>query len=102
MIGYLQELDRELTETGELLDQNGLSGPRGARTLRARPNGSPSISDGLRTGATDFLAGYWVIDVAKPERAIEIALRISRTPGPGGEPVNQQVEIHELGEPPEA
>jgi hypothetical protein len=42
-----------------------------------------------------------VLDVTSPERAIEIATRISATPGRGGAPVNQQVEFHPIGAPPE-
>jgi hypothetical protein len=101
MVVFMRSLDAELRDSGELLELNGLSGPAGARTVRARPDGEPSVHDGLREGAADFLAGYWVVDVASPERAVEIATRISATPGPGGEPVNQQVEIHAIGEPPD-
>jgi hypothetical protein len=68
--------------------------------VRARPDGSPLVSDGLRAEAGDCLAGYWVVDVASQERAIEIAAQISATPGPGGAPLNQQVEVHAIGEPP--
>jgi hypothetical protein len=65
----------------------------------AQADGTAVVGYGLRDGATDFLAGYWVVEVASPERAVEIATQISVTPGPGGEPVNMQVEIHEIGEP---
>jgi hypothetical protein len=101
MVGYMRELDADLRASGELLDDNGLAGPGSARTVRAQADGEPLVRDGLREGATDFLAGYWVVDVASPERAVEIATRISVTPGRGGTPVNQQVEVHAIGEPPE-
>ena len=101
MIGSMRELDADLRGRGELLHDNGLAGPGSARTVRAEPDGTPSVRDGLRAGASDCLAGYWVVDVASPERAVEIATRISLTPGPRGEPINQQVEVHEIGEPPE-
>jgi hypothetical protein len=99
MVGYMLALDGELRASGELLDDNGLTGPASARTVQAQADGTPIVRDGLRDGATDFLAGYWVVEVASAERAVEIATRISITPGPGGEPVNMQVEIHEIGEP---
>jgi hypothetical protein len=101
MVGSMRELDADLRESGELLHDNGLAGPGSARTVRAGPDGTPAVRDGLREGATDFLAGYWVVDVASPERAVEIATRISLTPGPGGKPVNQQVEVHAIGEAPD-
>ena len=101
MVEFMRSLDAELRDSGELLELNGLRGPSGVRTVRAQADGKPLVRDGLRTGAEDFLAGYWVVDVASPERAVEIATRISATPGPGGAPVNQQVEVHAIGEPPE-
>jgi hypothetical protein len=101
MVEFMRTLDKDLSDSGELLELNGLSGPAAARTVRAQADGDALVTDGLRAGAGDFLIGYWVVDVASPERAIEIATRISATPGPGGAPVNQQVEIHPIGEPPE-
>jgi hypothetical protein len=101
MVEYMRELDKDLTDSGELLELNGLSGPAAARTVRTQAGGDPLVSDGLRAGASDFLIGYWVVDVASPERAIEIATRISATPGPGGAPVDQQVEVHPIGEAPD-
>jgi len=101
MVEFMRALDADLRQRGELLDLNGLSGPAEASTVRAQADGAPLVRDGLRAGAEDFLAGYWVVDVASRERAVEIATRISAVPGPGGAPVNQQVEIHPIGEPPE-
>lgn len=101
MIEFMHQLNKELGDTGELVELNGLSGPGAARTVRAQPDGDPFVAEGLRAGAKDSLIGYWVIDVASPERMIEIATRISATPGPGGAPVNQQVEVHEIGTAPE-
>ncbi len=63
--------------------------------------GDALVSDGLRGEGKDSLIGYWVVDVASPERAIEIATRISATPGPGGVALDQPVEVHPIGEPPE-
>ena len=101
MIEYMHELDRDLRASGELLDSNGLGGPGAAKTIRAQADGSAGVSDGLRAESSDALIGYWVVDVASPERAIEIATLVSATPGPGGAPVNQPVELHPIGEAPE-
>jgi hypothetical protein len=101
MIGYMIALDADLRASGELLDDNGLAGPGSARTVQAQTGGATVVRDGLRDGAKDFLAGYWLVDVASPERAVEIATHISLTPGPGGNPVNQQVEVHAIGERPD-
>jgi hypothetical protein len=101
MVTFMRQLDKELRDAGELVELNGLSGPGAARTVRAQPDGDALVTEGLRTGAKDSLIGYWVIDVASPERMIEIATRISATPGPGGAPVNQQIEVHEVGTAPD-
>jgi len=101
MIEYMHELDRDLRDSGELLESNGLGGPGAARTIRAQADGSAGVTDGLRGEGRDALIGYWVVDVASPERAVEIATRVSATPGPGGAPVNQPVELHPIGEAPE-
>jgi hypothetical protein len=101
MIEYMHALDRDLRGSGELLDSNGLGGPGAAKTIRAQADGSAAVTDGLRGEGRDALIGYWVVDVASPERAAEIASRVSATPGPGGAPVNQPVELHPIGEAPE-
>jgi hypothetical protein len=101
MVEVMQELNKDLREAGELVELNGLSGPGAAQTVRAQQQGGPLVTDGIRDGATDCVIGYWVVDVASPERMVEIAARISATPGPGGAPVNLQVEVHPIGEAPE-
>lgn len=100
MVNFMHELDKELTDTGELLDAQGLSGPAQARTVQAGQDGDTQVIDGLPADK-EFLIGYWLVDVTSPERAVEIAARISATPGPGGAPVNQPVELHPVGQPPE-
>ncbi len=39
------------------------------------------ITDGIFPESKEFLLGYWIVDVATPERAYEIAGRISAAPG---------------------
>lgn len=100
MIHYMKTLDKELYDSGELLYENGLAGPAAAKTVRAQAGGAPVVADGLHPAEKDFLVGYWVIDVRDEARAVEIAARISATPGPGGAPVNQPVEVHLITGPP--
>ncbi|WP_344217358.1 YciI family protein [Kribbella sancticallisti] len=97
MVEYMRVLNRELQEAGELLEVRGLSGPDEMKTLRTQDDGEPIITDGPFSETKEVLAGYWVVDVASEERAFEIAARVSRTPGPGGRPLNQAVEIHPAG-----
>lgn len=101
MTGYMNELNRELAETGEWVDGQGLGGPRRAMTVRARPGEEPLVTDGPFVEAKEVLAGYLVVDVASPERAVEIAARISAAPGKGGVPSNGPIEMHPVMDGPD-
>lgn len=46
--------------------------------------------------AKEFLLGYCIIDVESPERAYEIAARISGALGPGGVPTNMPIEVRQI------
>jgi hypothetical protein len=100
MVGFMDELNKELAESGELVEGRGLSGPDRMKTVQAAEDGEPIVTDGPFSETKEVLAGYWVVDVKNEERALEIALRISQAPGPGGKPCNQPVEVHPEGEAP--
>jgi hypothetical protein len=97
MVKYMHELDQDLRDSGELVETRGLAGPDQMKTLQAQEDGEPIITDGPFGETKEVLAGYWVVDVASEARVLELAEHISRTPGPGGRPVNQAVEIHPEG-----
>jgi hypothetical protein len=103
MINFMHGINQDLVASGELVDAQGLAGPEAAKTVRARQDGDgePLITDGPFSETKEVLAGYWLLDVASEERALEIAARISATPGPGGVLINQPVEVHPVGEEPE-
>lgn len=91
-IAFMMGLNRELHERGELVSAEGLSFPDQAKLVRADKNGRP-ITDGVFPESKEFLAGFWIIDVDGPERAYDIAARISAAPGPGGTPLNMPIEV---------
>jgi hypothetical protein len=93
--GILAKLNRELTESGEFVVTQGLAAPHEAKTVRGLEHGTP-ITDGVFPESKEFLLGYWIVDVASPERAYEIAGRISAAPGPGGVPTNMPIEVRQL------
>lgn len=97
MVKYMRELDEDLKDSGELVETRGLTGPDQMKTLQAQEDGEPIITDGPFSETKEVLAGYWVVDVASEARVLELAEHISRTPGPGGLPVNQAVEIRPEG-----
>jgi hypothetical protein len=99
-IGFMHQLNRDLTESGELVSGEGLAPPAQARIVRARRDGAPTVSDGPFAESKEFLAGYWIVDVDRPERAYEIAARVSAAPGPGGVPLDMPLEVRPVGAAP--
>jgi hypothetical protein len=95
-IGFMKRFSHELEEAGELVGAEGLAAPAQARIVRARKDGTPEVTDGPFAEAKEFLAGYWIVDVDRPERAYAIAARASAAPGPGGAPLNMAIEVREV------
>jgi hypothetical protein len=94
-MAVLHTLNKELTDSGEFVATQGLAGPDEARIVRGEKNGAP-VTDGVFPESKEFLLGYWIVDVATPERAYAIAGRISTAPGPGGVPTNMPIEVRRL------
>ena len=100
-IGFMLALNRELSESGELVGAEGLATPGEARIVRAGRNGVPTVTDGPFPEAKEFLAGYWIVDVDRTERAYEIAGKASSAPGPGGTPLIIPIEVRQVMSAPE-
>jgi hypothetical protein len=95
-IAFMQNLNRELTDSGELVGAEGLAAPREAKVVRAGKSGVPAVTDGPFPEAKEFLAGFWIVDVDRPERAYEIAAKASAAPGPGGAPLIIPIEVRQV------
>lgn len=74
----------------------GLSAPGAARIVRAGTNGVPAVTDGPFPETKEFLAGYWIVEVDRAQRAYEIAARASAAPGPDGSPLRLAIEVREV------
>jgi hypothetical protein len=98
-IGFMKDLARDLSEAGVLVGAEGLAGPEEAKLVRAQKNGPP-ITDGPFPETKEFLAGYWMVDVASPQDAYEIAARASAAPGHGGVPMNMPIEVRQVMQAP--
>ena len=90
---FMMRLSDDLKATAELVSAEALGGPEQARFVRA---GDIPVTDGIFAESKEFLAGYWLLDVASPERARAIALAVSAAPGPGGAPLNLEIEVREV------
>jgi hypothetical protein len=100
-VAFMIRLNQELAASGELVDAQGLAGFDQHKTVQAREGGPPVVTDGPFLESKEFLAGYWLIECADLDRAVEIAARISTAPGKGGAPMNFPVELRPIGVKPE-
>jgi hypothetical protein len=91
MIAFMKDLNRELEESGELVDSQGLVDPSQATTVRFQ-EGAPIPTDGPFAEAKESLAGYFIID-ATDERAMDIASRIVAT-------IEEPIEVRRVADAP--
>jgi hypothetical protein len=78
------------------VEAQGLTGPELARVVTSDGRSAPVVTDGPFPESKEFLAGYWIVDVESPERAVEIAAQASAAPGPGGVPIQQPIEVRQV------
>jgi hypothetical protein len=94
-IAFMIDFAGKLGAAGELVAAEGLASPSQAKLVRASQAGKP-LTDGVFPESKEFLAGYWIIDVATAERAYQIAALASAAPGVGGAPLNMGIEVREI------
>jgi hypothetical protein len=75
MIKFMQDLDKDLRKSGELVSDEGLADGSTAKTVRFQ-NGIPVPTDGPFAESKESLVGYWIVDVESEHRALEIASKI--------------------------
>jgi len=94
-IQFMKDLNRDLQKSGEFVEAQGLTPPGQAKLVKYG-TGGPIVSDGPFAEAKEFLAGFWIIEVDRRERAYEIAARASSAPGPDGKPLVIPIELREV------
>lgn len=87
MYAFMSALNDDLSETGEMLDGQGLAEPAKIRHVSPGADGKAVITDGPYSETKELLCGYWVLECDSLERVTEIADRITRCPQPVGAPV---------------
>ena len=95
-IEFQQALNAELAELGELVDAQGLAAPEQAKFVVSDGASAPVVTDGPYPESKELLAGYRLIDVETPARALEIAARASAAPGPDGAAIRQPIEVRQV------
>jgi hypothetical protein len=92
---FMEAFNKELAESGELVDTRGLSAPAHTRRIQLR-SGVPVVTDGPYPETQEVLAGFWVVDCESFDRATEIAARLANCPNPGGIDVDPFVDVRPL------
>ncbi|MFJ4203753.1 YciI family protein [Streptomyces sviceus] len=86
MYAFMGAVNDDLSETGEMLDAQGLAEPAKIRHVRRDADGKAVITDGPYSETKELLCGYWVLECESLERVTEIAERIAQCPQPAGAP----------------
>jgi hypothetical protein len=81
MVAFMQSFNKDLEESGELVETRGLTAPVHTRRLRLQ-DGVPVVTDGPYAETQEVLAGYWIVECASFDRATEIAARLTSCPAP--------------------
>ena len=94
-LDYYKALHKELVESGEVVEAEGLAGPNLAKIVTS-DGVSPVVTDGPFQEFKEWLAGYQIVDVESEARAIEIAAKLSAVPGPGGIAMQQPIQVRQV------
>jgi hypothetical protein len=74
MHALMESIHKDLVESGELVDAQGLTAPVHARRVQLQ-NGVPVVTDGPYPETQEVLAGYTIVECESFDRATEIAAR---------------------------
>jgi len=99
-IQYMQDMERRLLDSGELVSSEGLS--MGGAWVRFDGEGRPPVVDGPFAETKDLIAGWMLIDVDSYDRALELASELSAAPWAGGKPLGEWLEVREVMSAPPA
>ena len=76
------EFIETIRQSGELVMTQALDDPSNSAVVRVR-DGVPAVTDGPYLEAKEFLGGYYLLECADRERAIELAAMIPDAGVPG-------------------
>ena len=68
MGAFMESFNRELDESGELIETLGLDAPVHTRRIQLKA-GLPVVTDGPYAETQEVLAGYWIVECASFDRA---------------------------------
>ena len=97
MGAFMEAFNRELDESGELVETRGLDAPVHTRRIQLR-EGLPVVTDGPYAETQEVLAGYWIVECASFDRATEIAARLASVPGPASVAARAYADVRPIVE----
>jgi hypothetical protein len=97
MGAFMEAFNKDLAESGELVETRGLTAPVHARRLQLK-EGVPVVTDGPYAETYEVLAGYWIVDCESFDRATEIAARLSTCPGPVAAAARAYADVRPIAE----
>jgi hypothetical protein len=97
MGAFMESFNKELGESGELVETRGLTDPVHTRRIRLQ-DGIPVVTDGPYAETAEVIAGYWIVECASFDRATEIAAQLTRCPGPGQVAEREFVDVRPIAE----
>ena len=100
MVEFMNTLNQGLRKAGQWVSGEGLVSPDEARLVTAKPDGTPSVTDGPFAESKEFIAGFWIVETKTADEAYQLAAKVSTCPGPGGKPLNMPIEVRQVGDPP--
>jgi hypothetical protein len=70
MIEDIHALNREMIAAGARVFAGGLTPPRNAKSLRAKPDGKVLITDGPYLETKEHIGGFWILEAADLDEAL--------------------------------
>jgi hypothetical protein len=67
----IDALNQEMAAAGIVIFVGGLNSPSDAKSLRAQPGGKVLVTDGPYLETKEHIAGFWVLEVANLNKALE-------------------------------
>jgi hypothetical protein len=97
MGAFMEAFNKELAESGELVETRGLLDPVHTRRVQLE-NGVPVVTDGPYAESQEVLAGYWIVECESFDRATELAAKLGDCPGPESVRVRAYADVRPIAE----
>ena len=96
---FMEKFNRDLAESGELVETRGLTAPVHTRRVAGPLRGGvPVVTDGPYAETQEVLAGYWVVECESFDRATEIAAGLASAPGPDAVAARAYADVRPMAE----